>query len=216
MSVLINFLERLNRKERYFVMAHATGVRDLSIGDEFRRQLSAAIGVEVPASARLFMDYHLDWLVASLHLAFDQPARLFFKNAGQEVKGNQEDLDLLVAFEDRAVTRLVMVEAKAATAWSSAQLRSKVDRLKKIFPSEQVWSPHVTPHFLLLSPAHPSQEILKLARSLEMPTEGDPWVQLKFPAERLVVERTMADGRPSKTGRHYLVHSESKAQRRAA
>src|SRR3546814_684722 len=112
MSTLINFLERLNRKERYFVLAHATGARDLTLGQQMRQQLTDKIGAEVPANARLFMDYHFDWLITSLRLAFDQPARLFFKNTGKEIQGNQEDIDLLIAFEERTVTHLVMIEAK--------------------------------------------------------------------------------------------------------
>ena len=215
MSVLINFLDRLNRKERYFVMAHATGARDLVTGEEFRRELSSAIGVDVPGSARLFIDYHFDWLVTGLRLAYDQPARLFFKNIGKEVQGNQEDLDLLIAFEERSVTHLVMIEAKASSSWTKKQLESKVKRLKSVFVDDEVWSQHVRPHFLLLSPTLPSQGILDM---LPEWGNGDAkrWIQLNYPNERLTVERTMADGRPSRTGRHYLVKSEWISQRRAA
>ncbi len=216
MSVLINFLERLNRKERYFVMAHATGVRDLRMGADFRRELTAAIGVDVPESASLFIDYHFDWLVSSLRLAYDQPARLFFKNRGKEVLGNQDDLDLLVAFEDRTVTHLVMIEAKAGSSWNRKHLASKIERLEKIFVEDEVWSKHVVPHFLLLSPAMPSEAILSLLPEWAQAESSRPWIPLNYPNERLVVERTMADERPSKTGRHYLVKSEWKTQRRAA
>lgn len=217
MSVLINFLERLNRKERYFVLAHATGVRDLSIGQQFRKELSDAIGVEVPESARLFMDYHFDWLISSLRLAYDQPARLFFKNSPKEVMGNQEDLDLLVAFEERQVTHLVMIEAKAATSWLTEQLRSKVNRLEKIFREGEVWEGHVEPHLVLMSPGEPSADVTKVLSRWDKSHGPTPWIQLNYRNERLVVERTMADKRPSKTGRHYLIHSEWKtSQRRAA
>lgn len=198
-------------------MAHATGVQNLSLGEDFRKQLSEALGVEVPVSSRLFIDYHLDWLVSSLRLAYDQPARLFFKNAGKEVKGNQEDVDLLVAFEVKTVTHLVMIEAKAGSSWSKKQLLSKVEKLENIFVSGEVWSGHVQPHFLLLSPTEPSEETLDLLPQWNLDEESEErWLKLNYPNERLVVERTMADGRPSRTGRHYLVRSEWKKQRRAA
>jgi hypothetical protein len=207
LSTLINFIERLNRKERYFVIAHATGTRDLVLGADIRDKISQQTGAEVPASARLFVDYHIDWLVASLRLAFDHPARLSFKNTGQAVQGNQEDIDLLVAFEERSITHLVMIEAKAAVTWSLSQVRSKVARLNSMFGKDGKQFPLVKPHFLLLSPRPPSPQVVKA-----LPKWGDAskerWMQLNYPKERLVVERTLASKKPSRTGRHFTVRSE--------
>ena len=208
MSTLINFLERLNRKERYFVVAHATGARDLTLGEDMRQRLSRETGVQVPASARLFIDYHFDWLVASLRLAFDQPARLSFRNTGQAVQGNQEDLDLLVAFEDRTITQLVMVEAKAGTAWSISQLRSKVARLNSMFGKDGANFPLVKPHFLLLSPGKPSPQVMKAMPKWDTAPASHRWIPLNYPKERLIVERTLVSKQPSRTGRYFTVHSE--------
>jgi hypothetical protein len=208
MSTLVDFLERLNRKERYFVIAHATGARNLVIGHELQRQLGEVTGVEAPANARLFVDYHLDWLVASLRLAFDQPARLSFRNTGQAVKGNQEDIDLLVAFEERAVTHLAMIEARASARWSMDQLRAKVKRLNSIFGIVGDRFPLAKPHFLLLSPVRPPAQVMKALPKWDRDSARPQWMPLSYPKERLIVEKTLASKKPSRTGSYFTVKSE--------
>ena len=62
-----------------------------------------------------------------------RPGGLIRNSDKDLVVGNQEDIDLLIAFEKQAKTHLVLVEAKGGTAWGNDQLRSKASRLQHIF-----------------------------------------------------------------------------------
>ena len=63
------------------------------------------------------MDYHLDWIHAGLFLSGStNQLNKVHENSGPIVTANQEDIDLLVAFEDSGVTHLLMIEAKASAA----------------------------------------------------------------------------------------------------
>ena len=45
--------------------------------------------------------------------------------------GNQEDADLLVAFEQGDIIHLMLVEAKAETGWTNKQMCSKAKGLSR-------------------------------------------------------------------------------------
>ena len=77
------------------------------------------------------------------------------------IEGTQKDIDLLVAFDDRAKTHLVLIEAKGDTSWLNKQLSSKALRLSRIFGSE-VLPKDVTPHFVMMSPNNPEPEKLEM------------------------------------------------------
>lgn len=153
---LIRQLQTLNRKERYWVVNAATQC-GFEISDEFASHLK---NNGIPISQHIdksevfvAMDYHLDWIYASLFLSHQRPGSKgpFINDIGL-IKGNQEDIDLIVAFPDadnRLITHLVMIEAKGETPWSSAQARSKGARLSAIF--EPNW-PKVIPHYRIWSP----------------------------------------------------------------
>lgn len=80
------------------------------------------------------------------------------------MKGNQEDVDLLVAFEDGTTTHVILVEAKGDTAWSNKQMKSKAERLRVAFDGI---NDTVKPHFAFISPSPPQHLI----------TEGWPnWI----------------------------------------
>lgn len=98
------------------------------------------------------MDYHLDWLHDSLFLTpsgIDGEA--VHPNTETVATGNQEDVDLLVTFEEGNITHLLMIEAKAGTGWTNKQTLSKAKRLKRIFGADGAQYPRVNPHFGLMS-----------------------------------------------------------------
>ena len=129
---LIELLESFNRKERFFLISQAVG--EFQLDDDFRRELGKAINVDVPHDAFTAMDYHLDWLTAALS-AYEcgDVGRIFDNPLQQVIKGNQEDTDLLVAFEGSGDRHVVLIEAKGATGWTNAQMQSKASRLGQIF-----------------------------------------------------------------------------------
>ena len=100
---------------------------------------------------------------ASLYLAdkmdVDEAIRKAFPNHEEIIKGNQEDIDLLIAYLEGNECHLLFLEAKGRleTLDSKAikQLNSKADRLKKIFGEcGDMWDA-VTPHFALIPPIKP-------------------------------------------------------------
>ena len=154
MGDLIEILESFNRKERFFLIAHALGLQSdsgepaFSLSDSFRKDLS------IPADAcRIFvaMDYHLDWLQAALRLYRD-PGKTEFSNKGKVIEGTQEDVDLLVAYEASGQFHLILVEAKAYSGWTNKQLLSKAKRLRKIFGEDGKEWDNVQPHFYAIGP----------------------------------------------------------------
>jgi len=68
MTTLMEHLESFNRKERFFLIGDARGNRAFQLSADFRARLSEAFGIEPPSSAFVAMDYHLDWIHASLFL----------------------------------------------------------------------------------------------------------------------------------------------------
>ena len=71
--------------------------------------------------------------------------------------GNQEDIDLLVAFEADDTTHLMLIEAKAETGWTNKQTFLKAERLQRIFGKDGARYPQVKPYFRLTSPRPPKQ-----------------------------------------------------------
>ena len=162
MSQVINYLERFNRKERFILLSDALGGERgeaFSLNRGFRETLANEIYVLVPKDAFVAMDFHLDWLQMALYLAdHDDSLPCVIPNEGNRlVSGNQEDIDLLIAFEDSGTreTHIVLVEAKADTGWTNKQLTSKAERLCLIFDKQSYGT--VKPHFILMSPKPPKK-----------------------------------------------------------
>ena len=203
MSDLIDHLRSFNRKERFILLREAFG-RD-TLGDAFRRRLGDAIGVAVPDGAFVAMDYHLDWLQMALYLArTPSPSHPIPKGdvlgSGQQgFNENQMDIDLLVAFDEGATTRLLLLEAKMETGWTNRQMLRKAERLRQIFGDRPDRS-LADPCFLLVSPRRPQQ--LKVDTWPGWMTRGgDPiWMKLPRPKGLRKVTRCATDGRPSANG----------------
>ena len=96
---LIELLETLNRKERFFLIRQALGT--FRLDDEFRRRLGEATCLAIPCDAFAAMDYHLEWLAAALCAYECGNVDCLFDNRQRVVRGNQEDTDLLVVFKGR-------------------------------------------------------------------------------------------------------------------
>jgi hypothetical protein len=207
----LEHLERLNRKERFFLVALALGNPKFRLSDHFRKEISSRIGIDVPLQARCWLDYHLDWVYAALQLtakpgepryASPRFPRERAEDGVFNVNENQEDTDLLLAFERRGTTHLVFIEAKATPHFTNVQLGSKARRLGRIFGHGEAEArfpedPAVVPHFLLASPAEPRM------RSADHPgglnTDDVPewmldegrfrWLRIRIPDDRLEIER---------------------------
>ncbi|MCB0218499.1 MAG: hypothetical protein KDH09_02290 [Chrysiogenetes bacterium] len=171
------FIENLkifNRKERYHLLRFVMG-GPFTLGDEFRKKLKVTLdGLEIPDGVDFIaMDYHLDWLAACAALGKRRATRedTTFPNrqlidAGKDywisdtnqrkgvrqISGNQEDVDLLIAYrdpKDGELVHLIFCEAKGDTGWTRKQIVSKIERLKAIFNRSKM---HLELHFVLVGP----------------------------------------------------------------
>lgn len=203
MSDLIKHLRSLNRKERFILLSEALG-RD-TLSDAFRECLGEAIGVAVPDDAFVAMDYHLDWLQMALYLARTPnppdpiPKRDVIGSSRRDFNETQIDVDLLVAFDESATTRIVLLEAKMETGWTNRPMSKKADRLREIFGDD----PDVglaDPCFMLLSPRPPKQLVADTWPSW-MTRDGRPvWIELPRPTGLRKVTRCEPDGHASAKG----------------
>ncbi|KAI96020.1 hypothetical protein T281_02390 [Rhodomicrobium udaipurense JA643] len=94
-------LSQFNRKERHWGL-HAL-LASVEIDDQFRSLIKEKIDVDVPPTAWWAIDYHFDWLHAALTCFEQQLEPLELRpqsNARQVIKGNQEDIDFIIAFDE--------------------------------------------------------------------------------------------------------------------
>ena len=205
MPDLLELLEAFNRKERFFLVRQALG--NFQLSNEFRRELGDAISVAIPQDAFAAMDYHLEWLTAALHAHEHGDSQGIFDNPQQQlVKGNQEDTDLLVAFEYNEYHHIVLVEAKGATEWANEQMRSKAKRLTQIFGSDGNRYSGVMPHICLASPRPPKQ--LRASEWASWMSKDDGsyyWLRLNFPEDRIRVTRCDVHGNQSANGNYFTI-----------
>ncbi len=198
MSDLIGHLRSFNRKERFILLTEVLGTDIL--GKDFRHRLGGCIGMAVPADAYVAMDYHLDWLQMALYLADSRTPPTRIPN-DDLVAGNQEDADLLVAFDGESTTHLVLIEAKVETGWTNKQLKSKAERLGRIFGEGRPGAHLATPHYVLASPEPPSPAVSTADWPGWMTRNGDPaWMELRRPSGLRKVTRCDDNGRPSASG----------------
>lgn len=150
-SRLVKCLAKYNRKERYWLIQNALGEpeKQLKLTREFRDRLFGVIDIAIPCNAWWATDYHINWLFGAFILDRYGPLTCELANpwsAGKLnglprrlIQGNQEDFDLIIAF-DRTI---ILIEAKVVGSWSNKQIDSKCQRLQdwadlsdKVVPSE--------------------------------------------------------------------------------
>lgn len=208
-STLLQELARFNAKERFFLIAYALDKPDFRLGEPFRAALENALNIPVPVDAYCAMDYHLDWICAALHVsngAYHAPVKN--EKPCELVKGNQEDVDLLVAFACNGVTQLVLIEAKGVGAWSNEQAKRKVERLDAIFESAGDRRGNVRPWYVLVSPRAPVKLEWEGWPAWALASNARPiHMVLPMPAGKISrVTRWDNDlGRASKGGEHWKI-----------
>ncbi len=214
MSQVIENLRSLDRKERFAVLREALGFdRDRPhLDNGFRKRLQECIRVRVPNRVFLAMDYHMDWIQLALHLTETpgiQPETPFENPGFENINKNQQDIDLVVAFEtkddEEEVTHLALIEAKAYLHWDNHQLSCKAKRLGEIFGSNGRCHAAVQPHFVLMTNYVP--EGIHTHGWPEWTRDGGRPLLLKYclPQRHEVVRWSKKNGKPSKEGSHLLL-----------
>ena len=143
-ELMMEALMAFNRKERYHLICEAVVGGQMQLNEGFRKSLEEKSGIKIPGDAFVAMDYHLDWISAAFQLAKHNTCLQAAAEDSEEfnnqpdgaaypvLTGNQEDVDLLVAFPVDNKLYLILVEAKADSGWTTKQLESKSERLKAI------------------------------------------------------------------------------------
>lgn len=208
------FLSKFNCKERFFVVVDAVGgdhdelhEPSLRLTEAFRRKLEATIGMPVPAHAWASIDFHLNWLHAALQWKTEpgllhQVADRFTADGVELVSGNQEDIDLIVAWTAPVGEPVVVfIEAKAYSPWTNKQVGHKVPRLTAIVGSAISVGLAFTPLLVLAGPTPPSQGLDVSGWPTWGQGDGQPlYLELPVAGARLGVERVDEGGRPSSSG----------------
>jgi hypothetical protein len=164
MSKLTDLLEKFNRKERFWLLRDLIGSPFLQISPEFRSKVAEEIGRPIPEKVWWAFDYHIDWLVAALRTFPAQPElNRWHDNAVSEIKGNQEDFDLVIAFDEE----IILIEAKTGY-FSNSQLKSKLSRLNGIVNIDGRTNSGVTVSFILSAP-------LRELKTLNVEGYFPPW-----------------------------------------
>ena len=155
-------LSKFNRKERFYVVREAT-TGGFDLADDFRLRLEEELGLTIPAvETFMAMDYHLDWIYASLFLCGQtgEVKGKVFDLDRTLITASQEDVDLLIAapdLENPGRTNLIMIEAKGDTPWTNKQSESKAKRLNTIF-APGTFEHFIQPYYLIWSP-RPSRNL---------------------------------------------------------
>ena len=214
---LIDNLKSFNRKERFYLVGQMLGNPEFRMDDNQLDKISNLIGLTIPRKYFAAMDYHLDWIYASLFLTQNDANTAFKRNSIEnegvnidyQISGTQEDVDFLLAFVDHEnTTHIVMIEAKGDSYFSNGQLDSKNKRFKAIFGNENTW-PNVRPHFIICSPKKPQKINIEEPAYFMFKDFKLPWLELDMGNGKNKVTRCAQNGKPSKNGEHWKVERRS-------
>jgi len=150
MQHLIEYLKDFNSKERFFLAGQILGNPNFTLSSGFREKIGGLLEISVPANALSAMDYHIDWLYASLTLAENANAAKVYRNDDNVIRGQSEDVDWLIAFKNQGEYHLILIEAKGVTNWTNRQMASKAKRLGDIFGEQGSRWAGVAPHFVIM------------------------------------------------------------------
>lgn len=215
---LIKYLKSFNRKERFYLIGQMLGNPEFRMDEKQLDEISRLIELKIPKEYFAAMDYHLDWIYASLLLTQSNSKNKAFernfidkdKKVDLQISGTQEDVDFLLAFVDeKHTTHLIMIEAKGDSYFSNGQLDSKNKRFKAIFGNKGKW-PNVQPHFLICSPKRPQNISIKDAAYFMYNEESDlTWFPLVMDTGKNKVTRCMDNKKPCGEGDHWKIESRS-------
>jgi hypothetical protein len=193
-------LRSFNSKERFFMVGYILGNPDFKPSQTFVEKIENILNLKCPKELFTAMDYHLDWLYASLYLAFYEGQNNIYPNDEKLITGSQEDIDFIIAFVQNNYCHIILIEVKGVMEWANKQLHSKALRLGKIFGQKGDRWPSIVPHFLMMSPKK-SKDIDVFDCPSWMTLKGEiPWVELSVPNELYKVTRCDDNGHANKDG----------------
>jgi hypothetical protein len=205
MQNLIKYLKDFNSKERFFLVGRILGNSNFTLASDFCEELSNLLEIPIPVNAFSAMDYHIDWLYASLMLAKDDDITKVYLNENNLIKAQQEDVDWLIAFQFQREYHLVLIEAKGVTGWTNKQMTSKANRFGEIFGKQGNRWPGVIPHFVIMSSHQPKGLFTGKWPQWMAPNGKIKWLELSIPENLICVYRCNEQGQENKNGQVWTV-----------
>lgn len=205
---LIENLKIFNSKERFYLVGQILGNPEFTPDPVFLMELFGKLKLQVSRIKFSAMDYHLDWLYASLALSMQKDMNGTFTNSEDDKKiyAQQEDLDFMLVFENEEGCHIVLIEAKGVTGWSNTQMESKAKRLEEIFGKDGKDWEGVTPHFIMISPQPTTKKLKETAWPAWMKSDGKIiWMKLEIPKGLKRVARCDEKGDEDKNGKRWKV-----------
>lgn len=206
---LIEYLKSFNRKERFHLVGQLLGNTAFNLDPNVFRKILDLLELDTPTYYFSAMDYHLDWIYASLNLAHHGMDKPKMRDPSC-ISATMEDVDFLLAFlDDRGNTHIVMIEAKGETSFTNQQFLSKAKRLGAIFGVNNERWPNVVPHFMICSPVQPKRLDIERVPPFMLNKNQDDllWFRLYLPANQRKVTRCNGDGHSAKDGDYWKVES---------
>lgn len=206
MNTFIKHLSEFNRKERFFLIGQALGNEDFLLSRKFIDKIELnlkKLKTKISAAAFVAIDFHIDWIYGSAFLVENASNNNVHKLDSNYISATQEDVDLLIAFEDRDnknLTHLIMCECKAETGWTNKQLQSKCKRLRSIFGEDGEKIKNVIPYFVLISPKKSKNLDMSYVPSFIKVNDEIPWMQLELPKLLKKITRCDIHGGKNKNG----------------
>ena len=204
MSVIVTNLKAFNRKERFFLVGTALGNHEFKLCAEFKELISKALRLDIPENTFTAMDYHLDWVYASLVISRDDSIQIH-SNFHRLIHASGEDSDLLVAYEVDKCCHIVFLEAKGVTRFSNSQLQSKIQRLLNIFGNDGNNWPGVIPHFAIVSPKEPQKINIDNWPDWALIGNKVKWIPLKINHNLKKIVRCNKEGKADNKGKYWIV-----------
>lgn len=215
MRHFIENLRSFNSKERFHLVGHILGNKDFTPSKSFKEGIEKLFCLKIPDEAFAAMDYHIDWLYASLCLTLDNSSDSdIFPNHDHMIKAQQQDIDFIIAFAEESSCHVILIEAKGVTGWTNKQMNSKADRFANIFGSDGKKWLSVQPHFLLLSPERPSRlNVSKWPAWMTVDSQL-PWAELPIPTGLRKVTRCTPGGQKDRNGQCWRANFRDNSHRK--
>ncbi len=202
---LIKYLRSFNRKERFFLVGQALGNPNFKLSDEFKAIIENKLSINIPSDAFTAMDYQLDWIYASIFCNINGTFDFIADNPDRTLNSNQEDIDFLIAFEDRGIYHIILIEAKAGSGWTNKQFKSKCERIKFVFGDKECRWNNIKPYLLITSPRKPVNLSLDPLPVYLRKSMSEIWFPLNVPDNLIKITRCDNYGKPSITGTKWKV-----------
>ena len=214
MENIIDCLSSFNSKERFFLVGQILGNPHFNLSKDFCKDINDKLRINISDNSNetfAAMDYHLDWLYASLKIATENGNNTIYSNKDKIIKAQQEDIDFIIAYKDGEICHIILIEAKGVTGWTNDQIKSKTNRLKIIFGEDLKKWKNVIPHFVLMSPKEPEKLNISNWPEWMKTNKQINWIKLKIQEDLKMVSRCNEMGDEDQKGEYWKVTDRRKS-----